>query len=415
MIFRKVALERLSSPEQLDQLLQVTSPKSWLSLVALGVVLSAAVTWGFVGSIPTVASGEGILLRQGGVSDLVATGQGQVEEVRVAVGDVVEKGQVVATLRQEELLRQIQDNRSRLSDLEEEYDDLRRYAGEQKRLRRENLAQKRANLNRTIATVERDLEILRDRLEAERGLLEDGLITRQAVLATEQEANGKRDELAAARLELDGLELTRLEEDQRLGQQLETQQAEIRDLVLTIGELEAQLTENANVVSPYHGRVLELVVDPGDVVSPGAPVLSMEVIAEELVAVLFVPADAGKQVHPGMKARISPSTVKREEHGFIQGEVTWVSEFPSTSRGLMRLLANEALVVRLMAEGPPIQVDVALVRDPATPSGYAWSSTRGPDLEISSGTLATGGVIVKQDRPVDMVIPKVRSGLGLSQ
>ena len=35
MIFRKVALERLSSPEQLDQLLQVTDPKGWMALGAL--------------------------------------------------------------------------------------------------------------------------------------------------------------------------------------------------------------------------------------------------------------------------------------------------------------------------------------------------------------------------------------------
>ena len=40
MIFRKVALERLSSPEQLDQLMQVTSPKGWLALAGLGALLA---------------------------------------------------------------------------------------------------------------------------------------------------------------------------------------------------------------------------------------------------------------------------------------------------------------------------------------------------------------------------------------
>lgn len=415
MIFRKVALERLSSPEQLDQLLQVTHPKGWLALTAVGAILAAAITWGFVGTIPTEAQGEGILLRQGGVSDLVTLGQGQVEEVRVAVGDEVRKGQVVATLRQDELLRRIEDDRSRLADLREEYRDLERYAEEQRRLREQGLEQRRANLRRTIDTLERDLEILRERLEAERGLLDEGLVTRQTLLATEQEVNGKRDELAAAHLELDGLELDRLEQDQSLDQQLETRRAEIRDRLLEIGELEARLEENARIVSPYDGRVLEIVVDRGDVVASGSPVLTMEVIAEELMAVLFVPAELGKRIEAGMEARVSPSTVKREEHGFLRGEVTWVSEFPSTSRGMVRLLANEALVTRLMEQGPPIQVDVVLRRDPSTPTGFAWSSSRGPDLEISSGTLASGSVIVEQSRPVDLVIPKIRSSVGMSK
>ncbi|MEY4095680.1 MAG: hypothetical protein RLZZ53_2879, partial [Acidobacteriota bacterium] len=34
-IFRKVALDRLASPEQLDLLMEVTSPRSWIALVAV--------------------------------------------------------------------------------------------------------------------------------------------------------------------------------------------------------------------------------------------------------------------------------------------------------------------------------------------------------------------------------------------
>jgi HlyD family secretion protein len=66
-----------------------------------------------------------------------------------------------------------------------------------------------------------------------------------------------------------------------------------------------------------------------------------------------------------------------------------------------------------MAGGPLIQVDVALEHDPATPTGYRWSSSRGPNLEISSGTLTSGGVIVKKDRPISLVIPTLREKLGV--
>jgi HlyD family secretion protein len=413
VIFRKVALERLSSPEQLDQLVQVTDPRGWLALTGLGALILAALGWGIWGSIPTEARGEGILLRQGGVSDLVTAAAGQVEEVLVSVGDVIQKGQPVARIRQDALLRQVQDTRAKLTDLRAEFNDMLRYAGEQRRLRAQDLAQQRANLERSIETAEKDLGLLRERLEAERPLLEDGLITKQAFLTTQQSLNAKRDEAARLRLELGGLDLKRLEADQQLDQQLETRQGAMRDLEAEIRELNAKLGENVNVLSPYEGRVLEVVADRGDVVNPGTPILSVEVLSENLVAVLFVPASAGKRVQRGMAVRISPSTVKREEYGSIMGKVIWVAEFPSTSRGMTRLLGNEALVTKLMEQGPPIQVNVGLARDAATPTGFRWSSSRGPNLKISSGTLASGDVVVKADRPISLVIPTLREKLGL--
>lgn len=413
MIFRKVALERLSSPEQLDQLLQVTSPKGWLALGALGVILFASLGWGIWGTIPTQSTGEGILLRQGGVSDVVTNAAGQMDEVLVKAGDVIEKGRPVARIRQDAIVRQIRDNQAKLAALRAELAESVQSAEEQKRLRARDTAQQRANLERSIETLKKDQALLAERVEAERKLLDDGLITKQTFITTQQTLNQKRDDLASQGLQLDGLDLKRLQDDQQLDDQITTRRSAIRDLELESRELNAKLTENVVVTSPYAGRVLEILAARGDVVSPGSPILSVEVISEDLVAVLFVPAASGKQVQKGMQVRVSPSTVKREEYGSILGRVTWVAEFPSTARGMTRLLGNEALVTRLMTEGPPIQVDVALDRDPSTPTGFRWSSSRGPAVKISSGTLAEGDVILREDRPIRLLIPTLREKLGI--
>jgi HlyD family secretion protein len=413
VIFRKVALERLSSPEQLDQLLQVTDPKGWLALGALGTVILSALAWGVWGAIPTESTGEGILLRRGGVSDLVAPGAGQIEEVMVGVGDVIAKGQPVAVIRQEELQRQIADNRAKLADLRNELRERQRYSNEQERLRARDLAQQRDNLELSIETLEADLKLLRQRLDDQEELLKDGLVTKQTVVATQQELNTKRDQLEAKRLELNGLESKRLESAQQLAQELETRERALHDLELAARELEARLKENREIRSPYAGRVLELLVDRGSVVSPGTAVLSLEVMSEDLMAVLFVPASDGKRVQPGMEVRVAPSTVKREEFGSMLGEVKEAAAFPASSRGMLRLLGNEALVNELMEAGPLIRVDVVLQQDRSTPTGYRWSSSRGPNLEISSGTLASGSVIVKEDRPISLLIPTLREKLGV--
>ena len=413
MIFRKVALERLSSPEQLDQLLRVTEPRGWLALGGLGAVILASLGWAVFGSIPTEARGEGILLRRGGVSNLVAAEAGQVEELLVGVGDVIATGQVVARIRQEELLRQIQDSRDKLAGVRAEYRDLLRYAGEQKRLRERDLAQQRANLERSIRAVEREVELTRERVTIEQQLLGDGLITKQTLLASEQRLSEAQDRLAGARLERNGLELKRLEAEQEVDQQAETREAAIRDLELELRERQARLGETARVVASRAGRVLELLVDRGDVVSPGTALLNLELVSEELMAALFVPAETGKRVRPGMPVRVSPSTVKREEYGSMLGKVVWASDFPSTARGMTRLLGNEALVQRLMEQGPLIQVNIALERDAKTPTGYRWSSSTGPVVDISSGTLARGDVVVREERPIRLLLPTVREKLGV--
>jgi HlyD family secretion protein len=412
-IFRKTSLERLSSPEQLDQLLQAVRPSGWIALASLLALLGAALLWAWFGSIPTEARGAGLLLRQGGVTDLVATGNGQIDEVLVAVGDLVRKGQEVARIRQQGLSRQLDEGRARRAAIAADYQRLLAFAAEQERLSSGNLVQKRRNLERTIETLERDLGLLGARIEAQRALLADGLITEQTLLTSEQEANRLRDQLATQRLELSGLDLVRLEDRQDLAQRIEQREAELREQDLKLREVAASLTESVTVISSHDGRVLERMVDRGDVVTPGAPILSIEMQSEELLAVLFVPAEQGKLVRPGMAVRVSPSNVRQEEHGFLLGRVRWVADYPSSSRGMERLLGNQDLVGKLVEAGPPIQIDVALERDARTPTGFAWSSARGPEITITSGTLASGRVLIREERPITLLLPKAKAALGL--
>src|SRR5262245_49849827 len=60
-IYRKAALERLTSPEQLDRVLKVTNPRNWASLLAVYVVLGAVIIWGSVAELPVVVRGMGVV------------------------------------------------------------------------------------------------------------------------------------------------------------------------------------------------------------------------------------------------------------------------------------------------------------------------------------------------------------------
>jgi multidrug resistance efflux pump len=100
-VFRRAALERLSSPEQLDQLMRVTTPRGWLALLALCGLLVGALSWALWGEATEQVWGYGILLRAGGVTNLEARVSGLLTEIYVDIGDEIEDGQVVARIAQE--------------------------------------------------------------------------------------------------------------------------------------------------------------------------------------------------------------------------------------------------------------------------------------------------------------------------
>ncbi len=73
-IFREVALERLSSPDELDRLLRVTDTKAWIALIAAFGLIAVALVWGYQGRLPSTVSGQGVIVRTGGVLNVVAAG-----------------------------------------------------------------------------------------------------------------------------------------------------------------------------------------------------------------------------------------------------------------------------------------------------------------------------------------------------
>src|SRR5262245_11301691 len=97
-IFRQAALARLSSPEQLDSLLEVTSPRGCLALIALLCIGAAALLWSIFGTISTTVDGSGLLLRPGGVLSVVAPRAGVITNVLAFPGQDIHRGNTVVRI-----------------------------------------------------------------------------------------------------------------------------------------------------------------------------------------------------------------------------------------------------------------------------------------------------------------------------
>ena len=95
-----------------------------------------------------------------------------------------------------------------------------------------------------------------------------------------------------------------------------------------------------------------------------------------------------------MTVRLSPSTVRAEEFGFMVGEVKSISSYPSTPESMIEAsLANGKLVQDLTGSSAPLKVVASLKLDPSTKSGYKWSSPNG-----ASGGRFRGNAVFGVDR-----------------
>jgi hypothetical protein len=63
-IFRKEALEKLSSPEQLDRLMKIVGLRGWIALVSLIGILVLVGVWSVTAQVPILATGKGIFFDQ---------------------------------------------------------------------------------------------------------------------------------------------------------------------------------------------------------------------------------------------------------------------------------------------------------------------------------------------------------------
>lgn len=59
-IFRKESLDRLASPEQVDDYIRIASPGVWFMLTAVLLLLAGVIAWGFAGRLETKLSVEGV-------------------------------------------------------------------------------------------------------------------------------------------------------------------------------------------------------------------------------------------------------------------------------------------------------------------------------------------------------------------
>lgn len=403
-LFRQKALEKLASPDNIHELVEVTSSRSWLALFALGGLTLAFLGWLFFGELPRTVRGQGILIQSGGLAEVSLLASGIVQQISVEDGDNVKKNDTIALVAQPELQLQIQNALDKLHYLQEKRERFVKYslADESQRepyLKKFELEekmelsrQKRKRSDEQITAWEarnesttklNSLRLAYGRAKREEALLENEIQKMKLQLSGQNTADS---------YELDAIE------------------NEINDLRRSIQESQVKYSLSAYVKSPYNGKIIELKARKGQLIEAGTPIVSIEVtrshVATVLEAVLYISPSEGKRIEEKMIVRIAPSTVRVEEYGYMEGVVEKVSEYPATKQGIIRTLGNADLAQVFTKDELPIAVVVKLI--PAkTKSGFKWTSRKGPDSPTKAGTPCEGQIILDRHTPIKVFFPSL--------
>lgn len=412
-IFREEARRRLETTEHLDRVLTVAPAKSWLALAILGLIAAAVLYWSVAGEVARYVEAPGIFLDRGArIVDVGPTHEGALLEIRTSVGAQVEEGELLATVTNDEMSERHNSALNLLGEREVALRRRRAVVANEMRLETKNYERRIHQLEQLEAAAHEMVGRARQRLEEHQRLYADSIITRATLDQTQQAFDQAQRELFEITSQQDALEFRHL----RTTNELETSQDEAEHQVEAarreVAEVEAQLG-TYRILAPAHGRVTEIKAVPGAALRPGQAILSLESPGDSLDVVVYIPPADGKRVEAGHRVLVSPATTKREESGVILGAIRDVSRFPISFDGLVAVLHNQDLARAFQQEGAPFQARAILDADPSHASGFAWTSPKAAEVELSAGTLASVEIIVESRPPITLVVPLLKEAFGL--
>ncbi len=440
-MFRYNALKKMSSPDDLDTNIQITSYRHWLFLLIAWVFLVVLIIWACVADISTRVSGNGIFLPYGGrVVDASAPFSDTLDKIFHTIGDYVEKEEVIAQFSSSSRKKELVVAERDLRQAEQLYEQNKQIISTDRELRNHNLAKQTKNIQAEIESARLATEESEKAHQDSIRLFNDNLIT-QTTLSNKRLAYTKaRSELHALQTQLDRLSQTDFEkkyqEDLRLTelQQTVTRQADRRQTAL-------RNLEELQVLAPVAGEVLEIKAPEGTLLQAGTSFMSImtnttkrnftSIIMVEgstsddkvgllnlvqtnqragLEFIAYVNAADGKRITRGTELQIEVDYLNRNEYGMVEGIVVSVSELPITAAGIASKLANQALVDQFTRAGALYEVRIELKSDPASKNGLSWTSPRGAEENsINIGSLGTVEFILEKRKPITMLIPLLRS------
>jgi HlyD family secretion protein len=421
--------------EQLDTLVRVTTIHSWIYLATLLAVCTAAVAFAVVFPVPTKVNGEGILLIENDtLAQVRAQATGRLVALHVNLGDPVVPGSFIGEISQEDLEDVIRESEAKRKDLENEDRELTAFERRENEIHEAAMARVADATRQAQESAQDKLRIAQRVVESYERLRTKHYLGDSELLEAREKLYAIREDLNRAWTRVKELDLERIKAaSARRRAQLE-RRLKIKQVETKLDLDGQKLTRTSRITSRAYGRVAQVLSGPGALVREGAPIVLLHAPKTELGtddagpaydSIIFVSGGEGKKIGLDNAVEVSPATVKREEHGFIRGQVVAISQLPATKLAMESALQHPELVdafLKRYAPGVLLRVHVKLREANVTAPGSITQSDRGNDFLLSTssgsaqvlktGTMCQAAVVVEKRRLISLIVPWARKFVG---
>lgn len=413
--FRMDALEHMWGHNERYSLNSLIPTYSWGYLIFACTTFLSLILWGMMGTVSDYVSGEGLLLTNAeSISNVSApAGINQIKEILVKEGDLLKVGDTIATFNNPELESQIPILKDKVQFFSTKLQEFKASSETEISARKSLIENQNKILEKIISVETNNLNEISKLLETQDMLSTKGLIRnfdkrviQQQFADAQRSLENSNSQIIANEISLNAFK----NEWQDRIRNLEMQEKEAR-IILSLQE--EKLGSASLVKAQVAGKLIHIDKKAGDYVKDGESFAAIAASSpkDELKAVTYISGQKGKQVKPGMRVLVSPTTINKEEYGSIEGIIEEVSEYSVTPQEILSTLKNETIVKNLTSKDAPFK---AIVRLETINGKLKWSASQGPEFPITEGTYVTTTVLVNRQSPISLIIPGLKKLSGVS-
>ncbi|WP_440054573.1 HlyD family secretion protein [Pseudoalteromonas sp. T1lg65] len=391
-LFRKEAISHQGHKLDGEVCIATHVSFNWILAVIVLVVLLGG-SYLFLSDYQRKEVVSGYLRPAQGISKIYAADAGVIDQLFVEEGQLVSKGEVLARVKIDRVLTSGDDlNTSILVELEQQQSLLKDSLKNQSALFEVNKEKLDAQIKSTdfqlqkaekqLTLLEQRIQISQNRVVDMQALIEKGFASQQDVdilkdnlLALSQQQEDLMSQEVRLRQQLSELHFELTQQPVRHKETLADLHSELSDINRQIRQYQGQ--QSYHIISQRAGKVTNIQIKPGMVVTQQTPVMTVLPEHSELEAILFVPTRAYGFLEPDQTTRIRFQAFPYQRFGIYEGKISSVSK--------SILLPKEAQVPVSLVE-PVYQIVVKL--DSQTVSAY------GNEIPLQAGMLLEADVLV---------------------
>lgn len=409
--YREKALEEYNKQTKLTEALDIVTPKAWIMLFILLIIILSFIIWLFSGTVSTQVQGRAIIFSKDTriIASMSPEQGGYVSQVYVKPGDFVKKGAIIASLNQPALMSEIQNLKAYIEEEQSRLQALEREAEQAIGAKLEQIKASLANLEEKLNTLGVKQQHLETFLSTQKNDPAHASDSSARVSETQVDFYNVKNEIQDLKIKIIDLKQEKLEYEALWQEKIRKVQARIRKSGYELNLLQSKEKLGKTIRAPAAGIVSSVYVKMGDYLSKQTTLADIVSLSDALEVIVYISAEKGKKVRPGMEAKIYPSHLNALQYGGLIGKVTYVSDLPVSMKSLMTSLENAQLAENFFLKGPVVEAKIALIKSDKTFSGYRWTTSNGPDEKLSIGSIADVWIITKKQSPIQLLFPALNN------